>query len=155
MSMGLNPEYFQLYRNDRERGPYFNTSYYKPSVYGVVMEYNQYAEEGKETYASNPYFTVETHLRGCDSMVYRLPIWDTTDNANVGGIAGLAIRPIVSNLLPTPEPPTDEPPTEEPMTEQPTAKPTTKPATNSTMINWAVLVCGSRDYDNYRHHADM
>ena len=54
VSMGLNPEYFQLYRNDRERGPYFNTSYYKPSVYGVVMEYNQYAEEGNKKYASNP-----------------------------------------------------------------------------------------------------
>ena len=42
-------------------------------------------------------------------MVFRLPILETIENANVGGIAGLAIRPIVSELLPTPEPPKEEP----------------------------------------------
>ena len=46
VSLGLDPEYFQYYRNDRAEGPYFDTAYWRPSIYGVVVEYNQYAIEG-------------------------------------------------------------------------------------------------------------
>ena len=73
------------------------------------MEYSQFAADGTNQLSRKPYFAVETRLRGCDSMVFRLPILETIENANVGGIAGLAIRPIVSELLPTPEPPKEEP----------------------------------------------
>ena len=107
VTMGLDPQYFQYYRNDRDGEFYFDSSSNQPSVYGVVVEYSQFAVDGKDKLAKYPYFAVETRLRGCDSMVFRLPILDTVENANVGGIAGLAIRPIVSELLPTPEPPTD------------------------------------------------
>ena len=109
VTMGLDPQYFQYYRNDRDGEFYFNSSSNQPSVYGVVVEYSQFAVDGKDELAKYPYFAVETRLRACNSMVFRLPILDTVENANVGGIAGLAIRPIVSELLPTPEPPTSEP----------------------------------------------
>ena len=46
VTLGLDPEYFQFYQNDRETGPYFNTGYYRPSVYGVLLESNQYAQDG-------------------------------------------------------------------------------------------------------------
>ena len=67
---------------------------------GVVVEYSQYAANGKEELSQNPYFAVETRLRGCDSMVFRVPILETIENANIGGIAGFAIRPIVTDLVP-------------------------------------------------------
>ena len=155
VTMGLDPQYFQYYRSDRDGEFYFDSSSNQPSVYGVVVEYSQFAVDGKDELAKYPYFAVETRLRGCDSMVFRLPILDTVENANVGGIAGLAIRPIVSELLPTPEPPTDTP-SEEPAetTEIPTST-TVPPTQKPTKINWAVLICGSEGYDNYRHHADM
>ena len=109
VTMGLNTKYFQYYQNDRDDGPYFDSSSNQPSVYGVVVEYSQYAVDGEPEYVKTPYFAVETRLRACDSFVFRLAILDTIDNANVGGIAGLAIRPIVSDLIPTPEPPTNPP----------------------------------------------
>ena len=71
---------------------------------GVVVEYSQYVADGKDELSQNPYFAVETRLRGCDSMVFRVPILETIENANIGGIAGFAIRPIVTDYLPTPEP---------------------------------------------------
>ncbi|KAK8794877.1 hypothetical protein WA588_003734, partial [Blastocystis sp. NMH] len=100
VTMGLDLEFFQYYRNDGEEGPYFNTGFWRPSVNGVVVEYSQYAANGKEELSQNPYFAVETRLRGCDSMVFRVPILETIDNANIGGIAGFAIRPIVTDLIP-------------------------------------------------------
>ena len=33
--------------------------------------------------------------------MFRLPILESVDNANIGGIAGLAIRPIVTDPVPT------------------------------------------------------
>ena len=105
VSLGLDPEYFQYYRNDRAEGPYFTNAYWRPSVYGVVVEYLQYAVEGAADYAEWPYFAVESRLRACDSFVYRLPIRETTSDANIAGIAGFAIRPVVNELLPTPQPP--------------------------------------------------
>ena len=122
VTMGLNVEYFQYYRNDRE-GPYFDSSSNQPSVYGVVVEYSQFAVDGEPEYVKTPYFAVETRLRACDSFVFRLAILDTINNANVGGIAGLAIRPIVSDLMPTPQPPTPLPTTETPTTPVPTTLP--------------------------------
>ena len=74
VTMGLDPEFFQYYRNDGEEGPYFNTGYWRPSVNGVVVEYYQYTTNPKSWYAANPYFAVETRLRACDSFVFRLPI---------------------------------------------------------------------------------
>ena len=41
VTLGLDPEFFQYYRSDREVGPYFDTAYWRPSVYGVVVEYKQ------------------------------------------------------------------------------------------------------------------
>ena len=124
VTMGLDPQYFQYYRNDRDGEFYFDSSSNQPSVYGVVMEYSQFAADGKDKLAKYPYFAVETRLRACNSMVFRLPILDTVENANVGGIAGLAIRPIVTEMVSTPEPtpdtPSEEPPTTEPTTEAPT-----------------------------------
>ena len=108
VSMGLDPEYFQFYRNDRAEGPYFTNAYWRPSVYGVVVEYKQYAVEGAPEFAEWPYFAVESRLRACDSFVYRLPIRETTSDANIAGIAGFAIRPVVNELLPTPQPPAVE-----------------------------------------------
>ena len=105
VSLGLDPEYFQYYRNDRAEGPYFDTAYWRPSVYGVVVEYNQYAIEGQPDFIEWPYFAIETRLRACDSFVFRLPIYETTSDANIAGIAGFAIRPVVNELLPTPQPP--------------------------------------------------
>ena len=165
VTMGLDPQYFQYYRNDRDGEFYFNSSSNQPSVYGVVVEYSQFVADGKDELAKYPYFAVETRLRACNSMVFRLPILDTVENANVGGIAGLAIRPIVSELLPTPEPPTDTPSEELPPTDTPSEEPaetteiptstTVPPTQKPTKINWAVLICGSKGYDNYRHHADI
>ena len=133
VTMGLDPQYFQYYRSDRDGEFYFDSSSNQPSVYGVVVEYSQFAADGKDELAKYPYFAVETRLRGCDSMVFRLPILDTVENANVGGIAGLAIRPIVSEMVSTPEPtpdtPSEEPPTPEPTTEPPTPEPPTEPPT--------------------------
>ena len=106
VTLGLDPEFFQYYRNDREEGPYFDTAYWRPSVYGVVVEFKQYAVEGQPEYAEWPFFAVESRLRACDSFVFRLPIRDSAIDANIAGIAGFAIRPIVMELLPTPEPPT-------------------------------------------------
>ena len=105
VTLGLDPEYFQYYRNDREEGPYFDTAFWRPSVYGVVVEYLQYAVEGQPEFAEWPFFAIEARLRACDSFVFRLPIRETEADANIAGIAGFAIRPIVSVLLPTPEPP--------------------------------------------------
>ena len=122
VTMGLDPQYFQYYRSDRDGEFYFDSSSNQPSVYGVVVEYSQFAADGKDELAKYPYFAVETRLRGCDSMVFRLPILDTVENANVGGIAGLAIRPIVSELLPTPEPTTVE------SSDSPTNEPTDYPS---------------------------
>ena len=34
-------------------------------------------------------------------MIFRLPILESVENANIGGIAGFAIRPIVSDPVPT------------------------------------------------------
>ena len=48
VTLGLDPEYFQFYQNNKETGPYFSSSYYRPSVYGVLLESKQYAEEGFE-----------------------------------------------------------------------------------------------------------
>ena len=104
VTLGLDPEYFQYYRNDREEGPYFDTAFWRPSVYGVVVEYLQYAVEGQPEFAEWPFFAIEARLRACDSFVFRLPIRETEADANIAGIAGFAIRPIVTDLLPTPEP---------------------------------------------------
>ena len=115
--INLDPEYFHYYRNDREEGPTFDTAYWRPSVYGVVVEYLQYAVEGQPEFAEWPFFAIESRLRACDSFVFRLPIRETEADANIAGIAGFAIRPIVSELLPTPEPFTIPPtptPTPEP-----------------------------------------
>ena len=121
--MGLNPKYFQFYRSDRSQGPYLSTAYGSPSVYGVLVEYSQFAE-GSDEYSSNPYFAVETRLRGCDSFVFRLPILDSTDDSNIGGIAGYAIRPVlnITAILPPAEP----------TTAAPTAKPTTVAPTTAS-----------------------
>ena len=104
VTLGLDSVFFQYYRNDGEEGPYFNTAFWRPSVNGVVVEYSQYAANGESALSQNPYFAGETRLRGCDSIVFRLPILETIENANIGGIAGFAIRPIVTDYLPTPEP---------------------------------------------------
>ena len=37
VTMGLEPEYFRYYRNDREKGPFF--AFWRSSAYGVVVEY--------------------------------------------------------------------------------------------------------------------
>ena len=127
VTMGLDLEFFQYYRNDGEEGPYFNSGYWRPSVNGVVVEYSQYAANGKDELSQNPYFDVETRLRGCDSMVFRVPILETIENANIGGIAGFAIRPIVTDLIPVK--PTSEvtvKPSVAPSV-QPTIVPTNKP----------------------------
>ena len=34
-------------------------------------------------------------------MIFRLPILESVENANIGGIAGFAIRPIISDSVPT------------------------------------------------------
>ena len=133
--MGLDPKYLQYYRSDSNMGPYLSTSAGYPSVYGVVVEYHQYAVDGAPKLASNPYFAVETRLRGCDSFVFRLPILDTIDNSNVGGIAGFAYRPVVDVLpttaptaLPTTAPTADVPtPAVLPTTSAPTLTPTPTP----------------------------
>ena len=104
VTLGLDLEFFQYYRNDGGEGPYFNTAFWRPSVNGVVVEYSQYVADGESEVVSNPYIAIETRLRGCDSMVFRLPILESVDDANIGGIAGFAIRPIVTDLLPTPAP---------------------------------------------------
>ena len=89
--INLDPEYFQYYRNDRDQGPFFNTSYWRPSVYGVVVEYLQYAVEGQPEFAEWPFFAIEARLRACYSFVFRLPIRETEADANIAGIAGFAI----------------------------------------------------------------
>ncbi|KAK8826138.1 hypothetical protein WA538_001284 [Blastocystis sp. DL] len=140
VTMGLDLEFFQYYRNDGEEGPYFNSGYWRPSVNGVVVEYSQYVANGKDELSQNPYFAVETRLRGCDPMVFRVPILETIENANIGGIAGFAIRPIVTDLIPAK--PTSEVtvkpsvapsviPTVQP-TVQPTNTPTIEPTTQPT-----------------------
>ena len=115
VSLGVDPEYFQYYGSDIEYGPYFDTAYWRPSVYGVVIEYKQYATAGQPEYAEWPYFAIDTTLRACNSLIFRLPILDSISNANIAGITGFAIRPIVSELIPvvtpTPFPPTQYPPT--------------------------------------------
>ena len=79
--INLDPEYFQYYRNDREEGSTFDTSYWRPSVYGVVVEYLQYAVEGQPEFAEWPFFAIEARLRACDSFVFRLPIRETEGDA--------------------------------------------------------------------------
>ena len=64
-------------------------------------EYFQYYRNDRE---EGPFLAIEARLRACDSFVFRLPIRETEGDANIAGIAGFAIRPIVSELLPTPEP---------------------------------------------------
>ena len=108
VTLGLDPEFFQYYRNDREEGPYFDTAYWRPSVYGVVVEYKQYAVDGEPEFAEWPFFAIEARLRACDAFVFRLPIRETEADANIAGIAGFAIRPVVNELLPTPQPPAVE-----------------------------------------------
>ena len=61
----------------------------------------QYYRNDRE---EGPFLAIEARLRACDSFVFRLPIRETEADANIAGIAGFAIRPIVSELLPTPEP---------------------------------------------------
>ena len=61
----------------------------------------QYYRNDRE---EGPFFAIEARLRACDSFVFRLPIRETEADAIIAGIAGFAIRPIVSELLPTPEP---------------------------------------------------
>ena len=125
VTMGLDTKMFQYYRSDRVKDFYFDSSANQPSVYGVVVEYSQFAVDGDPTSTPvrKPYFAVETRLRACDSFVFRLAILDTIENANVGGIAGLAIRPIVTELLPTPVPPTEPPTTQPPTLPPPVVNP--------------------------------
>ena len=136
VTLGLDPEFFQYYRNDGEEGAYFNTAFWRPSVNGVVVEYSQYAANGESALSQNPYFAVETRLRGCDSMVFRVPILEAIENANIGGIAGFAIRPIVTDRIPVK--PTSEvtvKPSVAPSvvpSVQPTVQPTNKPTTQPT-----------------------
>ena len=104
VTLGLDPEFFQYYRSDGAEGPYFDTAYWRPSVYGVVMEYYQYVEEGSDMIAEWPFFAIESRLRACDSFVFRLPIRESINDVNLAGITGITIRPIVSPILPTPEP---------------------------------------------------
>ena len=98
VTLGLDPEFFQFY-DGGVSGPFFDKAFWRPSVYGVLKEYRQYAEEGKSELAEWPFFVVESRLRGCDVMAFKLPILDG-DDGSVGGIAGFAIRPIVMDLLP-------------------------------------------------------
>ena len=121
VTLAIDLEYFQFYRSDRGKGPYFNKAFWRPSIYGVLVEYRQYITNGNEKNVQWPYFAIETRLRACDSFVFRLPILETTENANIAGIAGFAIRPIVSETLPTPHPPTIRP------TPTPTPTPTILP----------------------------
>ena len=79
--INLDPECFQYYRNDREEGSTFDTSYWRPSVYGVVVEYLQYAVEGQPEFAEWPFFAIEARLRAYDSFVFRLPIRETEGDA--------------------------------------------------------------------------
>ncbi|OAO11882.1 cysteine proteinase [Blastocystis sp. ATCC 50177/Nand II] len=127
VTLGLDPEFFQYYRNDREEGPYFDTAFWRPSVYGVVVEYLQYAVEGEAEDADWPFFAIEARLRACYAFVFRLPIRKSIVDANIAGIAGFAIRPIVLDLLPTPEPPTMTPTPTPSGTPTPTATPTPTP----------------------------
>ena len=99
VTLGLDPEFFQFY-DGGVSGPFFDKAFWRPSVYGVLKEYRQYAEEGKSELAEWPFFVVESRLRGCDAMAFKLPILDG-DDGNVGGIAGFAIRPIVMEVLPS------------------------------------------------------
>ena len=99
VTLGLDPEYFQFYKNDSEDGSYFTNAYWRPSVYGVAIEYHQYEKNDSEVLAELPYFAIETRLRACDSMIFRLPIRESTADANIAGIAGFAIRPIVNEML--------------------------------------------------------
>ena len=99
VALGLDPEYFQFYQNDRENNLYFDTTFWRPSVYGVVVEFNQYVEDGSNEYSEWPFFTIESRLRACDSIFYKLPIRDSTDNSNIANIAEFAIRPVVSDPI--------------------------------------------------------
>ena len=113
VTLGLDPEFFQFYDGGAS-GPFFDKAFWRPSVYGVLKEYRQYAEEGKSELAEWPFFVVESRLRGCDTMAFKLPILDG-DDGNVGGIAGFAMRPIVMDLLPGEVPTTVLPTTETPV----------------------------------------
>ena len=110
VTLGLDPEYFQYYGSDNVVGPYFDsvltTNQWQASVHGVVVEYYQYESDGSDTIPNWPFFAIETRLRPCNSNVFRIPILETTDDDNIAGIAGYAIRPIVSEILATPEPTT-------------------------------------------------
>ena len=125
VTLGLDPNHFQYYRNDRDEGPYFDTAFWRPSVFGVVVEYYQYHEDSDEL-AKWPYFAIETRLRACDSMIFRIPIRDSSADANIAGIAGFAIRPIVAEKIESEQPTNPELPTsEQPNTDIPTTFPTT------------------------------
>ena len=149
VALGLDPEYFQYYRSDAEEGPFFSTAYWRPSVYGVVVEYKQYAVDGESELAQWPFFAVETRLRACDSFIFRLPILESVSDGNVAGIAGFAIRPIVNELIssateapttvaptvaPTTVAPTTVAPTEAPTTVAPTVAPTTVAPTTEAPV---------------------
>ena len=155
VALGLDPEYFQYYRSDAEEGPFFSTAYWRPSVYGVVVEYKQYAVDGESELAQWPFFAVETRLRACDSFIFRLPILESTGDGNVAGIAGFAIRPIVNELIssateapttvaptvaPTTVAPTTVAPTEAPTTVAPTVAPTTVAPTTEAPTTQAPVV---------------
>ena len=104
VALGLNTKRFQYYGGHdydlvKTGDQYFDSAFWRPSVYGVVLEYKQYVGEGKSEFVDHPYFTVESRLRACDNFLYRLPITDNEENANIGGIAGYAIRPLVKELV--------------------------------------------------------
>lgn len=103
VSMGLDVRQFQHYSgvdHDLENGwHYFNTAYWRPSIYGVIVEYKQYEGESMMDFDQSPYFVIESRLHACDELVYRVPITDEEENANFAGIAGYAIRPIVSEYV--------------------------------------------------------
>ena len=103
VSMGLNIRQFQHYSgldHELENGMnYFNTAYWRPSIYGVIVEYKQYEEENTHEFIQSPYFVIESRLHACDELVYRIPISNNEENANIAGIAGYAIRPIVKEYI--------------------------------------------------------
>ena len=60
VALGLDPEYFQFYQNDRENSLYFDTTFWRPSVYGVVVEFNQFSNTDSNDYSKYPFFTIVT-----------------------------------------------------------------------------------------------
>ena len=115
-----------------------------------MIEYSQYVANGDSTFVSNPYFAVETRMRACDSMVFRIPILDMDEDANMAGIAGFAIRPLVTDPVPVKptDAPTTRPPTQPPTTAVPTTiiptthLPTTQLPTTQPPVEIAVSPAG-------------